>query len=58
MATAAVIGDWKPVENNISHYSVRETKAKNAMVSTTVSYTILPRSLCALWCLIHLAQKL
>lgn len=27
-------------------------------VPTSASYTTLPRSLCALWCLIHLAQKL
>lgn len=31
MATAAIIGDWKPVENNTSHYSVRETKIQNPM---------------------------
>lgn len=56
MTTVAIIGDWKPVENNTFHYSVRETKVQNTMSGPVFPTQPCP-GVCTLWCLIHLAQK-
>lgn len=58
MTTAALIGDWKPVKEQHIPLLCERNQGTECYVPTSVSYTTLPRSLCTLWYLIHLAQKL